>query len=117
MIRLLTDEDFNGRIVRGLLLRKRELDLVRVQDTSLGGADDAALLQWAGENDRVLLTHDSRTMPRYFREHLAAGYHIPGVFIVDDLAPIGQCIDDVLLITECSEQDEWRDQLYFLPWR
>jgi hypothetical protein len=117
MIRILTDEDFNGRIVRGLLLRKRDLDLVRVQDTSIAGADDAALLRWAEENDRVLLTHDSRTMPRHFRDHLSAGRHAPGVFIVDDLAPIAKCIDDVLLIAECSEQDEWQDQIYFLPWQ
>lgn len=39
MIRLLSDEDFNGRIVHGLLLRKSDLDLLRVQDVGLGGAD------------------------------------------------------------------------------
>ena len=32
MVRFLTDEDFNGRIVRGLFLRQSDLDLVRVQE-------------------------------------------------------------------------------------
>lgn len=36
MLRLLSDENFNGGdIVRGLLLRQPDLDLVRVQDIGL----------------------------------------------------------------------------------
>lgn len=113
----LTDEDFNGRIVRGLFLKAKNLDLTRSQDAGLQGADDATVLKWAENNDRLLLTHDGRTMPQHFREHLEAGGHVPGVFIVDDFAPIGACIDDILLIEECSVQDEWRDQIYHLPFR
>ena len=37
MIRFLADEDLNGRIVRGLLLRSHDLDLVRVQDVGTTG--------------------------------------------------------------------------------
>ena len=32
MLKLLADENFNGDIVRGLFLRRPELDLVRIQD-------------------------------------------------------------------------------------
>ena len=32
MIKLATDEDFNNRILRGLLRRQPQLDIVRVQD-------------------------------------------------------------------------------------
>jgi hypothetical protein len=32
MLQFLADENFNGDIVRGLLLRQPDLDLVRVQD-------------------------------------------------------------------------------------
>jgi hypothetical protein len=39
MLRLLADESFNGDIVRGLFLRQPDLDLVRVQDVGLEGAD------------------------------------------------------------------------------
>ena len=37
MLRLLADENFHGDIVRGLLLRQPDLDLVRVQDVGLTG--------------------------------------------------------------------------------
>ena len=117
MIQFLADEDFNGRIVRGLFRQKKELDLVRVQDANLSGADDVVVLEWANDNDRVLLTHDGQTMPGHVRERLTAGGHVSGVFIVDDLAPIGACIEDILLIAECSDQDEWRDQIHYLPFR
>ncbi len=117
MIRFLTDEDFNGRIVRGLFRRRSDFDLVRVQDAGLLGADDGAVLEWADENNRVLLTHDGRTMPNHVRNRLATGAHVPGVLIVDDLASIGDCIEDILLVAECSDEGEWVDQIHYLPFK
>ena len=117
MIRFLADEDFNGRIVRGLRLRKPDLDLVRVQSVGLGGFTDDSILEFAEESSRIVISHDNRTMPWHFRNRLAAGLHVPGVFIVDDLAPIGACIEDLLIIAECSEAGEWHDQIYYLPWK
>jgi predicted nuclease of predicted toxin-antitoxin system len=70
MLRLLADENFNGDIVRGLLLRQPDLDLVRVQDAGLAGADDPDILAWAAANNRILLTHDRATMPGYACERL-----------------------------------------------
>ena len=45
-------------VVRGLLLREPSLDLLRVQDVGLRQIDDPAILDWAGTNDRIILTHD-----------------------------------------------------------
>lgn len=47
MLRLAADEDFNNRIIRGLLRRALELDLIRVQDAGLRSRDDASILEWA----------------------------------------------------------------------
>jgi hypothetical protein len=47
MLRLLSDENFNGDIVRGLLLRQNDLDIVRVQDVGLDGFQDPDILEWA----------------------------------------------------------------------
>jgi hypothetical protein len=117
MLRFLSDEDFNGRIVRGLLLRAGELDLVRTQDVGLRGAADDAVLVWADKYGRVLLTHDGRTMPNHIRSRLATGAHTPGIFIVDELASIGDCVEDILLVAECSDKGEWEDQIVYLPFR
>ena len=58
MLLLVADENFNNDILRGLLRRKPELDIVRIQDVGLSGASDPTVLEWAAEQNRVLLTHD-----------------------------------------------------------
>jgi hypothetical protein len=44
MLRFAADENFDGRIVRGLLRVLPDLDLVRVQDSRVAGFDDASVL-------------------------------------------------------------------------
>jgi hypothetical protein len=115
MIRFIADEDFDGRIVRGLFARKKDLNLVRVQDVGLLGASDEKLLEWATDNDRIVLTHDNRTMPSHVADRLNSGLSIPGVFIIDDLAPIGACIEELLIVDGGSAADEWKDVVFYIP--
>jgi hypothetical protein len=117
MPRLATDEDFNNRILRGLLRRKPDLNIVRVQDAGLIGRDDAEVLEWAAREGRVLITHDVTTMKRCVEERIAAGLPMPGVFEVNQQTPIAQAIEDILLIAEYSLEDEWEGQIRFLPLR
>ena len=44
MLKLLADENFNNDVVRALLRRDPSLEVVRVQDVGLSGADDPAVL-------------------------------------------------------------------------
>lgn len=53
-MRLLTDENFNGAILRGLVRRLPELDIVRVQDVGLIHTDDPDILEWAANEGRIL---------------------------------------------------------------
>jgi predicted nuclease of predicted toxin-antitoxin system len=114
MLRLPSDENFNGAIVRGLLLRRPDLALVRLQDVGLEGADDPAVLAWAA-NDRIILTHDRATMPDFAAARVQAGQPMAGVFVVNDRLPIRQAIDELLLLDEASEQAEWAGQVVYLP--
>jgi hypothetical protein len=50
VLRLAADENFNRDIVRGLLRRKPDLDIVRVQDAGLAGADDPPF--WSGRRSK-----------------------------------------------------------------
>jgi predicted nuclease of predicted toxin-antitoxin system len=61
-VRLLTDKNFNGTILRGLMRRLPELDIVRVQDVGLMNTDDPEILEWAANEGRILLTHDVATI-------------------------------------------------------
>ena len=51
--RFVADEDFDNRILRCLLRRLPDLDIVRIQDVGLAGAHDQAILAWADEEQRV----------------------------------------------------------------
>ncbi|WP_456427269.1 DUF5615 family PIN-like protein [Rhodocaloribacter sp.] len=53
MLRLAADENFNSNIVRGLLRRRPDLNILRVQDVGLAGADDPAILSWAAGEGRT----------------------------------------------------------------
>jgi predicted nuclease of predicted toxin-antitoxin system len=61
-VKFLADENFRGALVRGLLRRRPTLDLLRVPDVGLSGADDPDILDWAAREGRVVLTHDAATL-------------------------------------------------------
>jgi hypothetical protein len=115
LIQLLADENFDNRILRGLLRRMPTVDVVRVQDTEIAGAADPVVLAWAADHRRVLLTHDQRTIPIHVYERIAAGHVVAGVVVVDDTAAIGTVIDDLLLMIECSSVADWLNQVQRLP--
>ena len=115
MLLLIADENFNNDIVRGLLRRNPNLDIIRVQDVGLRGEEDSVILEWAANEGRVVLTHDAATMAYFAYERVQAGLSMPGVIEVADDLPLGQVIDDILLIAETSERNEWERRVIYLP--
>jgi hypothetical protein len=115
VIRLLVDQNFNGQIVGGLTQRDPGLDLLHARDVGLAAAPDPMILEWAATHDRVLLTHDRRTIPSFAYARVAAGQCMPGVFLVSDFMPIGQAIDEILLAVHCLSSDECKDIVKYFP--
>jgi hypothetical protein len=114
-MRLLADENFNGSILRGLIRRLPDLDIVRIQDVGLIHADDPTILAWAASEGRILLTHDVATVTAYAYERIKNGLPMPGVVEVIATAPIGQVIDDLYLFVCCSQINEYEGQILFIP--
>jgi len=115
MLRMLSDENFNNDIVRALLLQQPDVDIVRTQDVGLSEAEDTDVLAWAAENDRILLTHDRRTVPDFAYARVAAGEPMPGVFVLNIRAPVRRGIQELLLVNACSEHAEWSGRVVHLP--
>jgi hypothetical protein len=115
MLRLAADENFNARIVRGLVRRAPDLDVVWVQDVGLAGVDDRIVLQWAADQGRVLLTHDVTTMTRWAYERMAAGQPMPGLIEVSSRAPIGEVIEELLLLALGGVPSDVDQQIVYLP--
>lgn len=114
-MQFLADENFDNRIIRGLLRRDNTFDIVRVQDVGLYGMDDPTVLAWAADANRILLSHDQRTIPTYAFARLAEDQKIAGVIIVPDDMPLGPVIEEILLIVDCSTAQEWINQVQRLP--
>jgi hypothetical protein len=79
----------------------------------LSGADDPIVLEWAAEAERVLLTHDVKTVTHYAYERLRTELAMPGVFEVRLDTSIGQAIADILLLAEFEE--ECTGQIRYIP--
>src|SRR5581483_1774559 len=94
MLKLAADENLNNDILRGLRRMVPDVDVVRVQDAGLAGADDARVLDWAASAGRVLVTHDVATMTSAAYERIARGQSMPGIFEVPASISTRQAIED-----------------------
>jgi hypothetical protein len=116
MLRLASDADVHGDIVRGLRRRLPEIDLVRAQDALPEGTPDPEVLAWAAAEGRVLITNDRSTMVGFAYRRVAAGEPVPGLIATTIEQAIGLAIEDILVIAECMPAEEIRDQIVvFLP--
>ena len=117
-IRFLADHNFRDAIVTSLRNKRPLIDFITARDARIHLLPDPQVLAYAREHGRLLLTHDKRTMPAYLDDLLRAlpsGEHSPGGFVVPQKMATGKAINDLLLIWEASEPDEWQDRLTFLP--
>jgi hypothetical protein len=108
------DEDFNNDIWRGVVRRAPHVDIVRVQDVGLREHSDQDVLTWAARENRVLLTHDVRTMTRQARERVAAGLAMPGVMEVPRYRLMGEMIEQIVLWAEVGEPHDMENLVRFL---
>jgi hypothetical protein len=53
-------------------------------------------------------------MPPHFREFLARNQS-PGVFLISQAWPVGNAVEELLLIWAASDHGEWANQLTYLP--
>jgi hypothetical protein len=115
MVKLAADENFDNRILHGLRRRNSALDIVRIQDTDLAGADDPTVLAWTARAGLVLVTHDVNTIPGFAYERVGAGEPMPGVVVVSDSMPIGQAIEELQLLAEGGFEGEYEGRVVYLP--
>lgn len=120
-LRYLLDEHLRGPLWRTIQWHNNSgvypLDVVRVGDPPdlPFGSDDPTLLLWAEREQRILVTHDPDTMPRHLADHLAAGHHSPGVFMLRPHSTLPQILSFLQDAAYASEPEEWQDRIQFIP--
>ncbi len=73
------------------------------------------MLSIASTEHRIVVTHDRRTMPRHFAEFVNDNV-CPGVIVVSQLAPVNQVINDLILIWQATDAEEYvKNSIRTLP--
>jgi hypothetical protein len=115
MLRLVSDEDVHGDIIRGLLRHEPGLDIARVQDVGLDHTPDPIILEWAAAQGRILLTGDLNSMVGFAVGRVQSGLPMPGALALLENVGIGPVINDILLVALIYAEDEVKDQVLYIP--
>jgi hypothetical protein len=116
-IRYLLDENMSHTIRNQLLLREPEMEILTIGDgiAPALGTLDPIILTWIEQHGYILVSRNRRTIPDHLREHLAAGYHVPGIILLKRRYSLGEVLNDLLLIWHASNPNEYRDRIEYLP--
>jgi predicted nuclease of predicted toxin-antitoxin system len=113
-IQFQADADFNAEIVLGLLRREPRIDFQTAEEAHLRGVPDPDVLALAAQEQRILVTHDRRTMPRHFADFILQ-HQSPGVFIVTQNVSVRTAIEELLLVWATSGSEEWTNLIVEIP--
>ncbi len=112
--RLQADADLNVDILTGVVRREPQVDFQSAEDAGLRRLPDPEVLALAANEQRILVTHDLRTMPRHFAAFIQRRDN-PGVLIIPQHVPVREAIGVLLLLCDASEPEEWVNRIAVLP--
>lgn len=113
-IKFQADADLNEDIVTGVLRRVPEIDFQTATEAGLIGIPDENVLEIAANENRILVTHDRKTMPKHFAEFIN-NRDCSGVLIISQKLEIKTAIEDLILIWAASEASEYINVIRELP--
>jgi hypothetical protein len=114
MVRFQADADLNQMIVAALVRRAPRVDFRTAALAHLQGLDDREVLALAARDERVLVTHDSRTMPRQFGRFVESE-RSAGVIVIPQHLPVPVAVDELLLIWAATSAEDWVNRICYLP--
>jgi hypothetical protein len=113
-IRFQADADLNEDILRGVMRREPQIDFRTAKSASLRGLNDLEVLALAAAEQRVLVSHDRKTMPRFFAEFIRSNQS-PGLFLISQKTDLLAAIEGIHLAWLISEPEEWRNRVCTIP--
>lgn len=98
-------------------LRLRSVDLITAQEDQTTTLDDSDLLDRATALGRILFSQDKDLLREAHRRQ-RRGQPFGGIiYAPQGKVSVGQCVDDLEVVTQCSESAEWANRLEYLPLR
>ena len=113
-LRFQADADLRTILILGVVRREPEIDFQTAVAANLSNRRDLEVLETAARDNRILVSHDFKTMPAAFGEFLERRSS-PGVFIVPQSMPLLTAIEGLVMIWAASEAEEWLNRICRLP--
>jgi hypothetical protein len=114
-VRFQADANLRHAILRGCLRLEPTIDFRSGPESGLEGLHDLKVLERAAREGRILVTHDTRSMPRHFADFLSRGKRSGGVILIPQDLAVASAIEVLLLLWLESEAEEWEDRIIWLP--
>ena len=117
MLQYLIDENVNPVYPNQLRRQNSELIVRVIGEPGIPpkSTKDPEILIWCETYDFVLVTNNRTSMPVHLRDHINQDRHILGIFILSPRLSMSQNIEELLLIAEVSFDNEYQDQIVYLP--
>ncbi|NES69142.1 MAG: hypothetical protein F6K24_29900 [Okeania sp. SIO2D1] len=116
-MKYLLDENLPPLYQQQLLEWQPDLVVVAIGDKNVPpkGKKDPEILRSIQDNGFILVTNNRSSMPVHLAELLAESGHVPGILVLRPGANIGRVIEDLIAIAGASFEDEYRDQIAYIP--
>jgi hypothetical protein len=114
-IRFLADEDLRYAIVSGVLRRDSSISFPTVPEAGLAGAPDPQVIEFAARENRIVVSHDKRTMPGHFAAFLRSGRNHPGLLLAPKHKALAEVIETLIIIWADADPEQWRKRIHYLP--
>jgi len=116
-VRFLLDEHLSPRLKTALLRLAPTADVVRVGDPGAPvlGTLDPEVLRYLEISQRMLVTANRASMPAHLEAHWAAGGRLWGFLWIRPGTPLGRLAQELYLIWETSDAEEWIDWVDWIP--
>ena len=113
-LRFQADADLNQKIVDGLLRRERAVDFQRAREAGIIGLPDPEVLAISARENRLLVSHDRKTMLGHFASFIQR-QSSPGLVIISQDLEISVAIEDLLIVWAAMDSEECKNHCIFLP--
>ena len=113
-IKFQADADLNEDLVWAVRRAEPLIDFQTANEANIHGLEDPIVLALAASENRILISHDRRTMPYHFAEFIRIQTS-PGVFLLSQRFNFAKVVDNIVLIWAASEVEEWINNISKLP--
>jgi predicted nuclease of predicted toxin-antitoxin system len=116
-LQYLIDENVNPIYSQQIQQREPQIMVQSIGEPGIPnkGTLDPEILDWCEQKNFILVTNNLTSMPVHLSDHLAKQHHIPGIFILNPNLSVGENLEELILLALASEDNEYQDQIIYLP--